>query len=267
MPLAPEISAGLRAFHDGSQFTERGAVIIDLDGTAVQEWEGRIRVADSVVEGLKAIATNGRPVVLNTLRFPINVIRTFGRAWSDISAEPLPLISLNGSTIGFLVPTESGDPLFEELACFPISAEQIDQTVKELDALLADGIDNVVLFHYPRDWREGELIWTPKPERVDALISKYASAASVVSSSVPELREHLHSHGATMLSLVVDIPEDRLMAYQHVDPNQFITAPGVDKLSGARKLPPDFTSTSGNLSVLATREWTTFFPVSDWLFT
>ncbi|MBC8089846.1 MAG: phosphotransferase [Phycisphaerae bacterium] len=235
MSLAPEISAQLRAFHDGSQFANRGAVIVDLDGTAVHEREGRIQVAESVVEGLKAVTENGRRVVLNTLRFPINVIRTFGRAWSDISAEPLPLISLNGSVIGLLVPTESGDPLFEELACFPVTAEQIEQTVQGLETLLADGVDNVVLFHYPRDWRAGELIWTPNPERVDALISKYASAASVRSTPVSELREFLQSQGATMLSLLVDIPEDRLMAYQHFDPNQFITAPGVDKLSGARE--------------------------------
>lgn len=235
MPLPPDISAQLLAFHHMSQFATRGGVITDLDGTAVHERDGRIYVVEPVAEGLKALVDRGRPVVLNTLRFPLNVIRTFGHEWSAITAEPVPLVSLNGAVLGLLTPTDVGETTFEELVAFPLSTEQIEETVRRLNALLGDGVDQIVLFHYPRDWREGEFVWTPHPERVDALRAKYSSASAVRATPLPVLHDLLLTHGACMLSVLVDLPEDRRMAYQHADPNGFITAPGVDKLSGARE--------------------------------
>ena len=52
--------------------------------------------------GRDPVADLGRPVVLNTLRFPLNVIRTFGRAWSSITREPIPLVALNGAVVGMI---------------------------------------------------------------------------------------------------------------------------------------------------------------------
>ena len=95
--LPPDVSGRLLDFHRRSGFAERGGVVTDLDGTAVHEREGRVLIADPVAEGLRELAMQGRPVVLNTLRFPRNVIDTFGRVWSAITSEPLPLVSLNGS--------------------------------------------------------------------------------------------------------------------------------------------------------------------------
>lgn len=235
MPLPPDISAQLLAFQRTSRFAARGGVITDLDGTAVHERDGRIYVVEPVAEGLKALVDRGRPVVLNTLRFPLNVIRTFGHEWSAITAEPVPLVSLNGAVLGLLTPTAVGETTFEELVAFPLSMEQIEETVRRLDALLGDGIDQIVLFHYPRDWREGEFVWTPHPDRVDALRAKYVSASAVRATSLPVLHDRLLAQGACMLSVLVDLPEDRRMAYQHANPNGFITAAGVDKLSGARE--------------------------------
>lgn len=235
MPLPPDISAQLLAFHRTSRFATRGGVITDLDGTAVHERDGRIYVVEPVAEGLKALVDCGRPVVLNTLRFPLNVIRTFGHEWSAITAEPVPLVSLNGAVLGLLTPTDVGETTFEELVAFPLSMDQIEETVRRLDALLGDGIDQIVLFHYPRDWREGEFVWTPHPDRVDALRAKYSSASVVNAMPLPALHDLLLAQGACMLSVLVDLPEDRRMAYQHADPNGFITATGVDKLSGARE--------------------------------
>jgi len=234
MPLSPDLSAQLVAFHRTSQFVTRGAVMIDLDGTAVHEREARIYVAEPVAEGLKALVDLGRPVVLNTLRFPLNVIRTFGREWSTITDAPLPLVSLNGAVLGFLTPTDVGETTFDEMTAVALSSGEIEETIRGLGALLADGVDNIVLFHYPRDWREGERIWTPRPERVGALRAKYVSASAVDATPLLTLHDRLLSHGATMLSVLVDLPEDRRMAYQHANPNRFITAAGVDKLSGAR---------------------------------
>ena len=235
MPISSDVSARLLDFHRNSHFAVRGGIVTDLDGTAVHERDGRIYVAEPVAEGLKALVELGRPVVLNTLRFPLNVIQTFGREWSSITAEPVPLVSLNGSVLGLLTPTDVGETTFEELVAFPLSNEQLEETVRGLEKLLADGVDNIVLFHYARDWREGEIIWTPRPEREDALRNKYLSASRVHSAPLPALHDLLLSQGATMLSVLADIPEDRRMAYQHTNPNRVITAAGVDKLSGARE--------------------------------
>jgi len=233
--LSPEVSEQLLAFHHRSRFATHGGVITDLDGTAVHERDGRVYVAEPVAEGLKALADLGRPVVVNTLRFPLNVIRTFGREWSAITADPIPLVSLNGAMIGLLTPTDVGETTFEEIAAFHLSVEQLEEVATKLDALLRDGVDDIVLFHYPRDWREGELVWTPHEERVGALRQKYGSASLVHAAPLPRLRDALLQKGACMLSLVVDIPADRLMAYQHADPGGFLTAEGIDKLSGARE--------------------------------
>lgn len=235
MPLSPELSAQLRQFYLTSAFIERGGIITDLDGTAVHERDGTVFIAESVTRGLKALVELGRPVVINTLRFPLNVIRTFGRAWSAFTAEPVLLVSLNGGMLGFLTPTEAGETTFDEVAAFPIADAQIDETVDAFAALVKDGIDNLVLFHYARDWRRGETIWTSRPERIAGLEAKYRSASTVRSSSLEELRDSLHREGAIMLSVVADIPDDRRMAYQHANPNRFVSATGVDKLFGAQE--------------------------------
>ena len=235
MPLASDVSATLLAFHRTSQFGSRGGVVTDLDGTAVHERDGRVYVAEPVAEGLKALVEHGRPVVVNTLRFPLNVIRTFGREWSAITPEPVPLVSLNGGVIGLLRPTDVGETTFEEIAAFPLSEEQILGVVDRLETLLRDGVDQIVLFHYPRDWSEGEFVWTPNPDHVSALREKYRSASVVHSGPLPALRDNLLQSGPCMLSVVVDLPADRRMAYQHTDPGGFLSAPGVDKLTGARE--------------------------------
>lgn len=235
MALPPEISGRLRAFHHTSRFATHGGVVTDLDGTAVHERDGRVYVVEPVAEGLKMLVDRGRPVVINTLRFPLNVIQTFGREWSSITPMPVPLVSLNGSVLGLLTPTEVGETTFEELVAFPLSVEQITSALNGVDDLLADGIDQIVLFHYARDWRAGEFVWTPRPERVEPLRAKHTSATTVSSMPLPALRDRLQTQGACMLSVLVDLPEDRRMAYQHVDPSRFITAAGIDKLSGARE--------------------------------
>ncbi|MEO5673343.1 MAG: hypothetical protein ABIQ74_01730 [Chitinophagales bacterium] len=65
-------------------------MITDLDGTALQGVRGSITIPESVKSGLKKIHELGRPVVLNTLRFPLSVMRSFGREWYDISNALVP---------------------------------------------------------------------------------------------------------------------------------------------------------------------------------
>jgi hypothetical protein len=230
----------VRRFRANSHFGARGGVVTDLDGTALHERAGHLYVVDSIVESLKALAELGRPVVLNTLRFPLNVVRTFGREWSKITREPVPLVSLNGAIVGLLLP-ENGDwTSFQELAAFPMSQGQAEGAVTDVESLIVAGLSDLIVFVYSRDWRAGEIIWTPEPGHADAIRAKYVSATEIVAGSIEALRRTILSHEVCMVAVQVEVPEDRRMAYQHVNPSQFRNAPGVDKLSGAREAAEKF---------------------------
>lgn len=226
----------LRDFVAASRFATAGGVITDLDGTAVIEHEGRVVVAPEVEFGLKRLHDLGRPVAINTLRFPLNVIRTFGRAWAAITDAPLPLVSLNGAITGTLQETTGGAVVFEELDALPLTPGEIAEVLQGVEGLVAGGIDELLLFHYPRDWTAGEIIWTPVADRADHVRAKYRSASEVFSGTVDELRARLLEREVCMIFLLVEAPQDRLMAYQHARPSSFVTGGGVDKLGGAERL-------------------------------
>jgi hypothetical protein len=227
------VNAALEAFVVDSSFAEAGGVVTDLDGTAVHEFEGRVAVPEPVVEGLKALADRGRPLVLNTLRFPLSVINTFGRAWYDISSKPVPLVSMNGSQIGHLDETKEGTIGFEEVAAFPLAPAEIEGAIASVKAMLADGLGDVLLFFYPRDWSQGEIIWTPVPEKIPHLREKYRSAAQLISEPTDRLCDRLLAQEICMIFLLIEAPADRLMAYQHSSPANFITTAGTSKLAGS----------------------------------
>lgn len=235
--MAPElIDHTLQDFLKTSRFAHEGAVITDLDGTAVHEFEGRIMIPDEVSHGLKHLRDHGRPVILNSLRFPLNVIRTFGREWYAITNEPLPLVSLNGGLMGSLFETQGGEIAFEEIHAFPLTDAEIDEVMIGVQGLADGGISDLLLFYYPRDWTLGEFIWTPAPEKVEEVKAKYLSATGVNSSSVERLRDELHAQDICMIFLLINAEEDRLMAYQHAKRSNFITHTGIDKLSGLEAL-------------------------------
>lgn len=226
----------LRSFVAQSDFARSGAVITDLDGTALAEHEGRLRVAQDVELGLKQLNDLGRPVAINTLRFPLNVVRTFGRAWAAVTDAPLPFVSLNGAVTGHLHLSRGDAVVFEELDAIPLAPSDIAEVLLGVEGLVEGGVEELLLFHYPRDWTAGELIWTPAPARVDATRAKYRSASEVWSGPVAALRDRLAAREHCMMFLLVDAPEERLMAYQHARPGHFITHGGLDKLAGAERL-------------------------------
>lgn len=236
MRAEEDLDHALRAFVSGSRFSSVGAVMTDLDGTAVHEFEGRIAIPDPVSHGLKHLRDLGRPVILNSLRFPLNVIRTFGREWYSITNAPLPLVSLNGSQTGYLVETREGEIAFEEIDALPLTQGEIEEVLVGIEGLVAGGIEDLLLFRYPRDWSKGELIWMPSPDRLPEARERYLSASVVESTGVAELRRLLQAEPICMLFLLVNAEEDRLMAYQHAKRSNFVTHKGVDKLSGARRL-------------------------------
>ena len=226
----------LKQFLEQSSFAERGGVVTDLDGTALHEERGRIYIPKPVELGFKQLHDLGRPFVLNSLRFPLSVLRTFGRDWYSVSNSPIPAVTLNGSLLGFVTKDSADEMAFEEIAAFPLSAQEIDSVLQGVQQLLDGGLKNVLLFYYPRDWRIGEVIWTPVPEKVLQVKEKYVSASSVTAVEPDKLREQMHAEDICMIFLLIDAPHEELMAYQHTRASNFFTADGVDKLSGAQRI-------------------------------
>jgi hydroxymethylpyrimidine pyrophosphatase-like HAD family hydrolase len=236
MPLAAETLETLRGFLASGTFARGGAVVTDLDGTAVHEFEGRVLVPKPVEFGLKRLHDAGHPFVINSLRFPLSVMRTFGRAWTSISNAPIPTVALNGSLIGHVLVDDRDELVFREVDAFVLTAAEIDEMLAGVDGMLRDGVRDLLVFFYPRDWTAGEWIWTPDPARVDAVRAKYRSATDVLSTPFEELRRRLLADPVCMIFLLIDLPQDRLMAYQHTRRSNFITHKGVDKLHGARAM-------------------------------
>lgn len=234
MALSREIELAVKDFALRSGFMIDGAVVTDLDGTAVHEENGRTYIPQPVEFGLKALYDRGRPVVLNSLRFPLSVMRTFGKEWLAISGAPIPVVSMNGSQIGYVLRDEKDELCFEEIVAYPLMANEKDAVIAGVEALLEDGIREVLLFYYPRDWRMGEIIWTPVAENVDHVKAKYLSASAVSAVEIDKLGRQLHADEICMIFLLIERRADDLMAYQHSKPSSFFTTKGVDKLTGMR---------------------------------
>ena len=235
MALSIEQSHKLDEFFQTSNFSTKGAVVTDLDGTAVHEYQGMIVIHKEVEMGLKKIYDLGRPVIINTLRFPLSVIRTFGKEWYSISRKPIPVVLLNGSQLGFISQV-NGELVFEQLESFPLEAIEIKQVVTGVGELQQAGITDLILFFYPEDWTQGEIIWTPAEEKVPAIREKYQSASSVISCSVSELEGILLQNPVCMILLLIEAKDDQLMAYQHTKRNNFFTHNKVDKLFGTLQM-------------------------------
>lgn len=231
-----DVEERLRDFMNRSDFCSKGGIITDLDGTAVHEDRGRIYIPEQVEMGLKRIYDLGRPLVLNSLRFPLSVIRTFGKDWYTISNSPIPSITLNGSLLGYVTKMNDDQLSFEEISANPLSDLEIDAALDTVKPLLDAKLTDILVFYYPRDWRIGEVIWTPLPENVIPVKEKYTSASSVTAVEFAKLRDQMHLEDVCMIFLLLNIPEDQRMAYQHTQQANFITHEGVDKLSGTRAM-------------------------------
>jgi hydroxymethylpyrimidine pyrophosphatase-like HAD family hydrolase len=130
--LDSEIADRLRTFLDASKFSQLGGVVTDLDGTAVHEQQGRIYIPQAVELGLKEIYEMGRPIVLNSLRFPLSVLKTFGVHWYRISNAPIPCVTLNGSLLGYVNKDDDGRLSFQEIKAIPLDPDEIDAAVDKI---------------------------------------------------------------------------------------------------------------------------------------
>jgi hydroxymethylpyrimidine pyrophosphatase-like HAD family hydrolase len=234
MPLGNQDQETLRKFVQARDFG-RGMLALDLDGTALLEDRGKVFISSSVEKGVKAIHDRGQPVVVNTLRFPLSVIRTIGDAWYQIAEAPILTVLLNGSVLGY-IKSKHGQLIYEEMAAFPMRTEEIQALVAGIRQLMAAGIEDILLFFYMREWTAGEALWTPSGGKVAGLQAKYVSASRVLSGSADLLEEWLSEGEVCMASLLIDRPEDTLMAYQHSKRNSFFTRKGIDKASGIREI-------------------------------
>jgi hydroxymethylpyrimidine pyrophosphatase-like HAD family hydrolase len=226
----------LARFLRTSRFAEQGAVMTDLDGTAVHEVEGRVLLSRSMEMGLKRVHDAGRQVVVNTLRFPLSVMRVFGGEWWRVTGDDVWLVSMKGSQVGRVVASADGRLAFEEVDAFPLTASEIGEVMTGVRGLLANGADDLLVFFYPRDWRLGEQIWVADANRVDAVRDKYRSASHVFAGDAAMLEAQLLERPQCMVFLLIDAPQDRLMAYQHTQKARFVTHVGVDKRHGGEAL-------------------------------
>src|SRR5688572_24339503 len=242
MALSAEVETKLQDFIHQSTFATSGAVVTDLDGTAVHEFQGKIVIPKEVELGLMRHYESGRPLILNSLRFPLSVIRTFGQDWYKLSNAPIPTVTLNGSLMGFVKKNPEEELVFDEAAAFPLTPDEIGEALAGVQGLLDGGIKNVLVFYYPRDWRIGEVIWTPVPENIISVKEKYRSASAVTAVEFPKLKEQMLAEEICMIFLLIDAPQDQLMAYQHTKRSNFITHKGVDKLFGAQVMSDLFKS-------------------------
>src|SRR5438874_7875244 len=163
---------------------------LDLDGTALLEDHGKVFISSSVEKGVKALHDLNIPVVLNTLRFPLSVMRTAGQEWYQIADAPILTVVLNGSVRGS-IKCADGDLVYEEIAVYPLSHDEITTTMQGVAQLTKAGIDEVLLFIYARDWKAGETLWTPNPDKIPDLRNKYVSTSKVFSSSIEQLSDEL----------------------------------------------------------------------------
>jgi hydroxymethylpyrimidine pyrophosphatase-like HAD family hydrolase len=225
----------LREFLETSSYATNGGIVTDLDGTLVHEEKGRVYIPQPVELALKKLYERGRPLMINSLRFPLSVLRTFGKEWCEISGAPIPAVSLNGSQVG-LIKADGDELVFEEIDATPLEPSEIEDILAVVKRFVDGGVKELLVFYYPRDWRKGELIWTPMPKLVLPVKGKYMSASGVTAVKLDTLHKELLAEDICMIFLLVDVPQDTLMAYQHANRSSFYTHKGVDKLSGSRLL-------------------------------
>ena len=252
----------LRSFLAPGGFARAGAVITDLDGTAVLEREGRICLPPEIELGLKRVHDLGRPVIANTLRFPLSVIRVFGAEWHRATGTHLPLVSMKGSQIGRVVTSASGETSFEEWHAETLERRRDRRgaerrrrpggrrasTTCSSSAIRATG---------PRASASGRRT----PRRIEAVRAKYLSA-----SAVSLRRRRRPARGAARRADLHAVPADRRAARPpdglpaHQSGELLHPRRGEQEAAAPRRSPRTSASISASRSAPATPRPTTSSP-------
>jgi hypothetical protein len=233
MSLTKEQKRQISDFSDHPDFSRKGGLITDLDGTVIQQKDGRYFMPEPVQYGLTEIYQAGCQVIINTMRFPLSVIKTFAEDWYTISQGSVPLVSLNGSQTGYIHKDEKSGFTFEEIESFPLREKELARFIADLDGILStDG--SPLVFYYPRNWQKGEIIWTPDAGRVNEIKDRYRSASQVYGGDVRKLQDHL---GAEDINMIFLLPgTDPSNAPQFTGFKDFYSGQHVNKLTGAKKM-------------------------------
>ncbi|WP_221392700.1 HAD hydrolase family protein [Dyadobacter sp. NIV53] len=234
MSLTIEQKKQISDFTDRREFVEKGGLMTDLDGTVIQEHEGKYFMPDLVREGLVKMYNAQCPVIINTMRFPISVIKTFATDWFVMSKASVPLVSLNGSQIGFINKDKKSKFTFQEIEAFPLKKEEVKKFISDIEQILEQG-GSVLVFYYPRDWVKGEIIWTSDKEKTSETKDRYRSASHVYNSNMEELTRNLESEDICMIFLKA-IQSDPATPFTNTDYKDFYSHQNVDKLFGAKKM-------------------------------
>jgi hydroxymethylpyrimidine pyrophosphatase-like HAD family hydrolase len=232
MALTEEQKKLIQDYASHPDFRQYGGLMTDLDGTIVQHQEGNYAIPYQVQACLNDLYRVNCPIILNTIRFPISIIKTFAPVLYPIAQHPIPVISLNGSQWGYIAPGENEDFSFTEAGAQPLKPAEIKRFMANLRFLVQHKVPHIAAFYYPRDWTKGEIIWSAEESRVAEMAQTYKSASRVYSSSLPVLENNLTAEEISMIFLLVKkdlIPGKYL---QH-DLKDFYTTAGVNKLAGA----------------------------------
>ena len=241
MSLIQEDQQHLQEFFDTSNFAENGWIITDMDGTVITEEGGSYSIHTHVVIGLRKMYELGRPIFINTLRFPLSVMRTYNKVWFSNFDYTVPAVLMNGSQLVEFTKQGEDDFTCKEIMAFPLTANEISEQVKRVTDMVNNDTPELLVFYYPRNWEKGEIIWTPAPDRIPAIQEKYRSASLVYNSPVNELQNNLLAEHICMMFILVEIPNDTRMAYQQGKRKKdFVTHKGVNKLFGTQQLAAHF---------------------------
>ncbi|MDQ4142092.1 MAG: HAD hydrolase family protein [Bacteroidota bacterium] len=232
MALTEKQKKIIQDFASHPDFRQYGGLMTDLDGTIVQHQDGNYFIPPEVQAGLHNLYQVNCPIILNTIRFPISVIKTFAAVLYPIAQNPIPVISLNGSQWGYISQGKDEEFSFTEAGAQPLKSTEIKSFMADIQLLIQNKVPNIAVFYYPRHWTKGEIIWSAEEDRVAEIAQTYKSASWVYSSNLTVLEENLVAEEISMIFLLVK--KDQIQG-THLQYNikDFYTTAGVNKLAGA----------------------------------
>lgn len=232
MALTEEHKKTIQNFVSQPIFGQDGGLMTDLDGTIVLHQNGNFSIPPEVQAGLNRLYQSNCPVILNTIRFPLSIIKTFAAVLCPLAQKPIPVISLNGSQWGYISSGEDQQYSFIEAGAQPLKPADIKSCIADIRLLVQQEVPDIAVFYYPREWTKGEIIWTAEENKVAELAQSYLSASQVYSSSPAILENNLNAEEISMIFLLV---KKDPMAGTFLQRNfkNFYTTTGVNKLTGA----------------------------------
>ncbi|QMU27098.1 HAD hydrolase family protein [Adhaeribacter radiodurans] len=232
MALTEEQKKLIQNFISQPTFRQHGGLLTDLDGTIVLQRNGKFIIPLEVQTGLNKLYQRNCPIILNTIRFPLSIIKTFAAVLYPLAQKPIPVISLNGSQWGYISLGENQEYRFTEAGAQPLKQADIQSCLANIQLLVQQQVPDIAVFYYPRDWTKGEIIWTSVETQVGEIAQSYPSASHVYSSSLAILENHLKAEDISMIFLLVK--KDHLAGtFLQRNFQDFYTSTGVNKLTGA----------------------------------